>query len=170
MNHTLHFDQLVEPLIKLLDQFLHGGMAQTKFQLQFKTALEEYESKVGSRGYSPLAVVANPEEHHLPHYLKYCKEALERLPKEALDRSTRHWVEQTLVEDDGRFSYFRFTDPAGVSLFGSCQLLYSTPIDGMSFLLSEMNGTIVRSNFAYQKLLEALRNCLLYTSPSPRDS
>lgn len=57
---------------------------------------------------------------------KYASKALERLPREELDRATKKWVSENLI-------------------------------DGESFLLSSLNGTIKPLSFNYADMLQALK-------------
>jgi hypothetical protein len=86
------------------------------------------------------------------------EQALDRLPKEALDRSTRCWAERMLISSDDGGTCFMFFNDDGKSRFGTHAAIYSTRIDADSFLLSSLNGTITQPPFRYSQLLTALRD------------
>jgi hypothetical protein len=150
------YHDLIEPLAELLTQFLDGKWDYADFQARFQAALKSYESSIKDRAYWPLDVIASLPSHITPRLREYCQLALERLPKEALDRSTRRWVESTLILNDEGYTCFAFVDGDGKSRFGTHAAIYRTRIDDDSFLLSSLNGTIDKPPFRFSQLLTAL--------------
>jgi hypothetical protein len=82
-----------------------------------------------------------------------CKEVLERLPIELLDRDTKLWVENTLLEDGG----FVFFDDKNCSKLGGHKVLYVTPLENESFLITSLNGNMPKLEFEYRGLLKQLK-------------
>lgn len=136
-----------------LRAFLSGDLLRTEFLVVFRDALHSYATAVDSRPYYPLPDIA--ESGHMPEdqLRRMCSQAVERLPRELLDRSTRQWILDNLVTEDS----FSFTNPDGASKFGVAHALHATPIEKESFLLSAVNGSIQPASFNYEKLLQALR-------------
>lgn len=138
-----------------LNGFVSGNLPRTAFLVAFRDALHSYANAVDSRPYYPLQDIA--ESGHAPddQLRRLCSQAVERLPRELLDRSTRQWMVDNLVAGDG----FNFMNPDGSSKFGIAYMLHATPIEKMSFLLSAVNGNIRPASFKYETLLRAL--CVL---------
>jgi hypothetical protein len=151
------YDELIEPLAEVITRFLAGDFDYSEFRRQFQPVLESYEKSINDRAYWPLGVIADIPKHCKTNLHEWCHQALERLPKEALDRSTRCWLESTLIGNDDGYTYFSFFGNDGESRFGTHAAIYSTRIDRDSFLLSSLNGTIKRPRFQYPNLLTALR-------------
>jgi hypothetical protein len=95
--------------------------------------------------YSETMSVEKQKEH--------CREALERLPIELLDRSTKSWVEDELLEDEK----FVFFDNSNRSKLGSHDVLYVTPLENESFLITALNGNMPKLDFNYGELLQSLK-------------
>jgi hypothetical protein len=95
--------------------------------------------------YSETMSVEKQKEH--------CREALERLPIELLDRSTKSWVENSLIEDEE----FVFFDECKRSKLGGHKVLYSVSIENESFLITALNGNIQKLDFDYCELLQTLK-------------
>ena len=156
-SHHSDYDEWIQPLVESINRFLAGEYDYPEFQRQFKSALKSYKKSIRDRPYWPLELIADIPRHLKSNLRDYCEEALERLPKEALDRSTRYWVGSTLIVNEGRYSHYSFCEDDGQSRFGTHAALYSTCIDQDSFLLSALNGTITPPPFRYSSLLTALR-------------
>ena len=102
-------------------------------------------------------------EHNEPSYsetlsdqklIEHCKEALERLPVEILDRTTKAWLEENIVND----VFFEFLDSKDISKFGYHEVIYQTPIEHESFLLSALNGKLRQCHISYPNLLQTLED------------
>lgn len=135
-----HINKLEGLLKKLIDQ----SISESKFRPLFRTALSEYENYISDRPYYPLKELDTMEGSEL---LKYASQALERLPREELDRTTEKWISDNLVDGDE----FNF------DIFDEKVQLYSTKIDGESFLLSALNGTIKPLSFHFADMLQVLK-------------
>lgn len=158
MPQTPAFDDLIEPLAEIITGFLDDDFDYREFQRRFQPALKSYEKSIGARANSPLEAIADIPKHCESNLREWCQQALDRLPKEALDRSTRCWLESTLIANENGYTYFSFFGTDGKSRFGTHAAIYSTSIDRDSFLLSSLNGTIKRPRFQYSQLLSALRD------------
>ena len=143
----------INELQRLLSEFLGDSFSRSDFVKLFSKALERYKETINDRPYYPLNDICQLNRFSDEEFKKYCLQALERLPREELDRTTRHWLEKELVDDDA----FNFFKPDGVSKFGESAVLYSSKIDGESFLLSALNGTLKPLSFRYVDLLAALK-------------
>jgi hypothetical protein len=95
--------------------------------------------------YSETMSVEKQKEH--------CREALERLPIELLDRSTKSWVKDELLEDDE----FIFFDERKRSKLGCHKVLYVAPLESESFLITALNGSMPKFDFDYSELLQCLK-------------
>lgn len=95
--------------------------------------------------YSETMTVEKQKEH--------CREALERLPIELLDRSTKSQVEEELLEDDE----FVFFDEHKLSKLGGHHVLYSASLENESFLITALNGDMPKFDFNYSELLQTLK-------------
>ena len=157
MTQTPPFEDLTEPLAEIISGFLALDFDYAEFKRRFQPALKAYEKSINAHAYWPLDVIADIPKHCKSNLVEWCQQALDRLPKEALDRSTRCWLESTLIANDDGYTYFSFFGNDGNSRFGTHAALYSTGIDRDSFLLSSLNGTIKPPRFQYAKLLAALR-------------
>jgi hypothetical protein len=143
----------VTELESLLSDYLHGNSPQSAFQIAFAAAVGRYSQFIQARPYWPLVDIGEyggPEDS----LRKLCAMALERLPREELDRETRYWIEENLIDGD-EFSFFH---SSGVSKFGASRCFYRSEIDGESFLLSALNGTLKPPKFRYSHLLSSLRD------------
>lgn len=138
-----------------LHGFLSGSLLRAEFLAVFRTALNSYATAVDSRPYYPLPDIAESGRVPEDQLRKMCSQAVERLPRELLDRSTRQWILDNLVTEDS----FSFTNPDGSSKFGVVRALHTASIERESFLLSAVNGSIQPASFKYEKLLQAL--CVL---------
>lgn len=136
------YDDLIEPLAAIITGFLADDFDYREFQRRFQPALRTYEKAIDAHAYWPLDVIADIPKHCESRLREWCQQALDRLPKEALDRSTRHWLESTLIAKGDGYTYFSFFGTDGKSRFGTHAAFYSTSIDRDSFLLSSLNGTI----------------------------
>lgn len=143
----------VADLESLLREYLCEDSPRSAFQIAFAAAVGRYSQFIQARPYYPLLDIGEyggPEDS----LRKLCAMALERLPREELDRETRHWIEENLIDGD-EFSFFHSN---GVSKFGASLRLYRSEIDGESFLLSALNGTLKPPQFRYSNLLSSLRD------------
>lgn len=143
----------IAELESLLKQYLTKNPPRSAFQEAFSGAVGRYRQFIQDRPYYPLVDIGEyggPEDS----FKKLCTMALERLPREELDRQTRHWICENLVDGD-EFSFFHST---GLSKFGASERLHKSNIDGESFLLSALNGTLRPLQFRYANLLGALRD------------
>ena len=95
--------------------------------------------------YSETMSVEKQKEH--------CREALERLPIELLDRSTKSWVENVLLEDEE----FVFFDECESPKLGDHKVLYVTSLENESFLITALNGNMPKFDFNYPELLKNLK-------------
>jgi len=136
-NHISKLQELLKGLIEL-------SISEKEFKPQYKTALEEYETYISDRPYWPLKDLISMYGKDL---LKYASQALDRLPKEELDRSTRDWIQGNLVDGE-EFNFDKYIDYVQ---------LYTTKVDGESFLLSSLNGTIKPLSFLFSDLLQVLK-------------
>lgn len=163
MPQELDFDSLVKPLEELLLEVTNKKLSLTDFQPQFDLALKRYENKIGDRAYSPLSGIRdNCLKWSRMELRQNVEQALERLPQEALDRSTRLWFQDNLIEGGyaEHLSHFDF-HKSEQSKFGHQVELFSTPIDKGSFLVSALNGTLKPLSFVYSDLLKILKGkCL----------
>jgi len=96
--------------------------------------------------YSETMTVEKQKEH--------CKEALERLPVELLDRSTKDWIEKTLLENES----FEFYDKNNNSKLGRHKVFYSTPLESDSFLITALSGHLPKMDIDHSKLLYSLKS------------
>lgn len=157
MTQPQNYDELVEPLGEIITRFLAGDFDYFEFRRQFQPALKSYEKSINDRAYWPLDVIADIPKHCKSNLREWCQQALERLPKEALDRSTRNWLESTLISNDEGYTYYSFYTNDGESRFGAHAVIFSTKVEHDSFLLSSLNGTIKQPPFRYSNLLTTLR-------------
>ncbi|WP_162044286.1 hypothetical protein [Undibacterium sp. YM2] len=141
-----HISTLHYLLCKLLD----STITEQKFHSEFGHALSKYAKYINDRPYYPLNDLTSMSGEKLR---KYASDALARLPREELDRSTRKWIEDNLVDEDA----FSFHDKDGQPKFGQILQLYHTEIEKESFLLSALNGTIQQPTFKYADLLAVLK-------------
>lgn len=95
--------------------------------------------------YSETMTVEKQKEH--------CREALERLPIELLDRRTKSWVEDEILEDDE----FVFFDEHKHSKLGGHHILYIASLEKESFLVTALNGNMPKFDFNYSELLQTLK-------------
>lgn len=137
-------EQYIERLQTLLKELLNSSLSEAEFQSLYSSALKGYEDYISDRPYWPLKDLVAMSGKDL---LKYGAQALERLPREELDRSTRVWITENLIDED-EFSFETFDENVE---------LYSTEIDGESFLLSSLNGTLKPLSFKFADLLCALK-------------
>jgi hypothetical protein len=158
MSLAPDYHELIEPLAEIITRFLAGGCDYSEFRKQFQPALKSYEKSIKDRAYWPLGVIADIPKHCKSNLHEYCEQALQRLPREALDRSTRLWVDSALIANDDGYTCFSFYNSDRQSRFGTHAAIYSTRVDQDSFLLSSLNGTISRPPFRYSKLLAVLRD------------
>ncbi|WP_139174838.1 hypothetical protein [Lysobacter enzymogenes] len=134
--------------------YTSGVLSLSVFLETFREAFAAYSAAVDSKPYYPLAEIAAATLSRSYNGLEsLCEQALDRLPRELLDRTTRLWITNHLIDSDG----FNFTGPGGASHFGDMRQLYSTPIKRESFLLSALDGAIKPAPFNYENLLAALR-------------
>jgi hypothetical protein len=157
MLQEIDYHELVKPLQELLLRFLAGEWDYPAFQPLFRKALSSYAASIMDRPYWPLDVIADIPAHVREKLNDYCRQALDRLPKEALDRSTRVWIDRVLISNEDGHTAFSFFLPDGASRFGTHAVFYSTCIDDDCFLLSALNGIIPKPSFSYAGLLGALR-------------
>lgn len=130
-----------------------GSLDRSAFIDAYREAFRAYSANIDSPAYSPLADIADSHALSAGQLRALCRDALDRLPRELLDRSTRSWIAERLVHHDG----FRFVDSDGASLFGHMRRLHSTTIASESFLLSGLDRAITPAPFKYRALLRALR-------------
>ncbi len=83
-----------------------------------------------------------------------CVEAIGSIPKAALDRAAKQWIEDNLVEDEE----FKFDDEAGVSKFGACKTLFQAKLVHESILMSALSGNLGRLDFEYAELVRLLKD------------
>ncbi|OUS29202.1 hypothetical protein A9Q99_08795 [Gammaproteobacteria bacterium 45_16_T64] len=83
-----------------------------------------------------------------------CSEAMRDIPKTALDRDAKQWIEDSLVED-GEFIFF---DEAEVSKFGASRTLYQANLVHESILMSALSGDFGRLDFEYAALVRLLKD------------
>lgn len=115
----------VAELESLLSEYLHGDSPRSAFQIAFAAAVGRYSQFIQARPYWPLVDIGEyggPEDS----LRKFCAMALERLPREELDRETRYWIEENLIDGD-EFSFFH---SSGVSKFRASRCFYRSEIDG----------------------------------------
>src|SRR5688572_16786891 len=84
--------------------FVSCALSRPAFVSAFRQAFAAYTEAVDSRPYSPLEAIADSGRRPDEQLMKFCSQALERLPRELLDRSTRQWITDHLVDDYG-FSF-----------------------------------------------------------------
>jgi hypothetical protein len=144
-------------LMSLLAQFSRSDLTREQFLSAFTPAVASYEALIGARPYWPIKDICDSAAWSDDELKRYCSQALERLPYELLDRETAPWVYKNLVERDGYYTSVEFFRSGGVSKFGSHVILYSTPVEEESFLLSGVNGTLKPMSFRYAHLLLALQ-------------
>lgn len=135
-----HIDKLKTLLAGLLD----SSLSEMEFKPLYIAALKEYEEYIGDRPYWPLKDLIDMWGTDLH---KYSSQALERLPREELDRSTKKWIRENLVTDEA-FDFRRFDEKLQ---------LYKSDIDCESFLLSALNGTLKPLPFKFADLLQSLK-------------
>jgi len=138
---TLHY---------LLCKLLNSTLSEKDFRNEFGSALSKYAEYIKDRPYAPLNDLTLMSGEKLR---TLALEALQRLPREELDRGTREWLKSNLVYEYG----FIFNDESRQSTFGEVVQLYQTKIEKASFLLSALNGTIQQPTFKYAELLTVLK-------------
>ena len=82
-----------------------------------------------------------------------CQEALKYMPKAALDRASKEWVEDNLIEED----QFVFVDDKGNSKLGSYEILYQEKLVRRSFIMTAFSGGLPKLKFNYALLIETLK-------------
>jgi hypothetical protein len=136
-----------------LREFLKGSLSRPEFLDVFREALNQYKNVVNSRPYYPLEDIVDSWPKSDQQLKELCSQAVERLPRELLDRSTRQWIADNLVLDES----FSFANPDETSKFGASLVLYRTGVERQSFLLSAINGSLRPAPFKYEALLQTLR-------------
>ena len=58
----------------------------------------------------------------------------------------------------------------GITNVKSVEVAYKNKIKSLGFASKSLNGPNTASDKKIQSLIKECKNCLLYTSPSPRDS
>ena len=134
----------IKRLETLLNELIDLSLSEEEFQSLYSIALSEYEQYISDRPYWPLKDLMAMSGNELT---KYAAKALERLPREELDRATKKWVSENLIDGEE----FNF------DIFDEKIELYSTKVDSESFLLSSLNGTIKPLSFNYADMLQVLK-------------
>lgn len=130
-----------------------GSLDRSAFLDAYREAFRAYKANIDSPDFSPLADIADSHTLTAERLRALCRDALDRLPRELLDRSTRSWIADRLIHHDS----FRFTDSGGASLFGQMRRLHSTPVASESFSLSALDRALAPAPFEYDALLRDLR-------------
>jgi hypothetical protein len=137
-------EHYIEKLETLLKQLIDYSLSEAEFKALYSSALNEYEKYISDRPYWPLKDLVAMSGSDL---LKYSSQALERLPREELDRTTKQWVSENLIDGE-EFSFEIYEEKVE---------LYSSKIEGESFLLSSLNGTLKPLSFKFSDLLQVLK-------------
>ncbi len=82
-----------------------------------------------------------------------CNEAIDFIPKAALDRSSKKWIESSLIEDE-EFSFF---DESGKSKLGNSEVLYQAKLVRKSFIMTAFSGGLAKLEYDYALLIETLK-------------
>lgn len=82
-----------------------------------------------------------------------CKEAIDVIPKAALGRSSKVWIESNLIEDEE----FTFVDENGKSKLGSSEVLYQATLVRKSFIMTAFSGGLTKLEYDYALLVKTLK-------------
>lgn len=134
----------IKRLEALLKQLIGSSLSETDFKVLYRSALDEYEKYILDRPYWPLKDLLGMSGSDL---LTYSSQALERLPREELDRTTKQWITDNLINGE-EFCFEIYEEKIE---------LYSSKIEGESFLLSSLNGTLKPLSFKFSDLLQVLK-------------
>jgi hypothetical protein len=82
-----------------------------------------------------------------------CKEAIEFIPKAALERSTIEWIQGNLILNEE----FVFNEDNGNPRFEVVEQLYTAGLKRMSFIMTAFSGDLPKLKFKYFDLIETLK-------------
>lgn len=82
-----------------------------------------------------------------------CQKAIKYIPVAALERSSKKWVENNLIEDEE----FVFFDSQGKSKFENHKVLYEAKLVQKSFIMTAFCGGLSKLDFKYSELIDVLK-------------
>jgi len=82
-----------------------------------------------------------------------CQEAIQSIPKVALERSSIEWVKNNLIKDDE----FVFIDEENNSRFDSYDVLYKACLVRKSFIMTAFSGGLPKLDYDYTLLINSLK-------------
>lgn len=82
-----------------------------------------------------------------------CQEAIKYMPMAALDRSSKKWIENNLIEDEE----FVFFDGQGKSKLENHKVLYEAKLVDKSFIMTAFCGGLSQLDFKYSELIDVLK-------------
>lgn len=83
-----------------------------------------------------------------------CQRAIKYIPIAALDRSSKKWIENNLIENEE----FVFFDGQGKSKFESHKVLYEAKLVQKSFIMTAFCGGLPQLDFKYSELIDVLKD------------